>query len=108
MTRYVVRYSPKAVEDLQFAFDWGVENWGREEASRWALKFGTLIEKRLSRTPRACPVAPESVGYPLEVRHLIVARYRVLFNIEEGNVFVLRIRGPFSGQKLKIDSSDAA
>jgi plasmid stabilization system protein ParE len=107
MTEYVVRFSPKAVEDLQSAFDWGVENWGRDEASRWALKFETLIDKRISHTPMAYNVAPESENYPLEVRQLVVTRYRVLFHVEEGTVYVLRIRGPFSGQKLKIDSSDA-
>ena len=108
MTKYVVRYSPRAAEDVQSAFDWGVENWGREEALKWAVKFETTVDKRLTHAPTACPVAPESAGYEVEVRHLVVGRYRVLFHIEKKNVFVLRIRGPFSGRKLEIDDSDAS
>ena len=108
MTRFGIRYSPRAVEDLQTAFEWGADNWGQEEASRWAAKMEQLIEQRLSKSPKACPLAPESASVPLEVRHLLMQRYRVLFNVSDKDVFILRIVGPFSGQALEIDSSDAA
>jgi plasmid stabilization system protein ParE len=108
MERYVVRYSPNAIEDLQSAFDWGNEHWGRDNALTWVVKFEAHIGERLSYSPVACSLAPESAERPLDIRHLVIQRYRILFTIEETTGYILRIRGPFSGQDLEIDRTDAA
>ena len=53
--------------------------------------------------PMACPLAPENADFDFELRHLIIRRYRVLFTADENTVFVLRIRGPFSGGTLELE-----
>ena len=62
-----------------------------------------LIIKRLSFIPLACPLAPENSDFEFELRQLVVHRYRILFRIFEETVFVLRIRGPFSGESLDLE-----
>ena len=71
------------------------------------MKIDELIARRLSESPAACPLAPESKDLPLEVRQLIIQRYRILFNVGDLEVYILRIMGPFSGQALEFDSPDA-
>lgn len=103
MTRYVVRYSPRAVEDLDSAHKWGVENWGEREADEWLEHLDNLIARRLSLMPLSCPLAPEDPGFEFELRQLSIHRYRILFRVEGKGVFVLRVRGPFSGGTLEIE-----
>jgi plasmid stabilization system protein ParE len=60
----------------------------------------------LATFPERCPVAPESVRFPFEVRQLLYGRklhvYQILFTIEGGTVNVLHIRQgrrkPLSGR----------
>lgn len=60
MKKYRVRFGPLAVLDLDASFEWGVGNWGDEAAEEWLDEFETNIEQRLSESPNAYPVAPES------------------------------------------------
>ncbi len=103
VSRFVVQYSPRSKRDLQESYDWGVDNWGREDADNWIRQMEELIAKRLSLVPLACPLAPENPDFEFELRHLVTHRYRVLFTISENNVFVLRIRGPFTGGGLELE-----
>lgn len=103
MPRFHVNYGPRAKQDLQESYDWGAENWGRENADRWIRQIDELIRKRLSFMPMACALAPENAGFDFEVRHLPIRRYRILFTISEDTVFILRIRGPFSGGTLELE-----
>ncbi|MFL6467684.1 MAG: type II toxin-antitoxin system RelE/ParE family toxin [Pyrinomonadaceae bacterium] len=103
MARFAVRYSPQAEHDLQSAYDWGVENWGVQEAAEWVEHFDLLILKRLSLMPTSCPPAPEDPNFDFELRQLVIRRYRVLFRIVKNSVFILRIRGPFSGGMFEIE-----
>ncbi len=103
MSRYRVTYSTRAKQDLQESYQWGVQNWGRENATVWLKQINKLIRQRLSLMPLACPLAPEDPGYGFELRHMPIRRYRILFRVSGKTVFVLRIRGPFSGGTLELD-----
>ena len=103
MARFGVRYSPRAVDDLRFVYEWGVENWGEREASEWLDYFDALILKRLSNIPFSCALAPEDPEFEFDLRQLTIRRYRILFTVIEDKVYVLRIRGPFAGGALEID-----
>jgi plasmid stabilization system protein ParE len=50
----------------------------------------------LATFPKRCPLAPETVRFPFEVRQLLYGRkphvYRILFTIEGDTVIVLHIR----------------
>lgn len=50
----------------------------------------------LATFPKRCPLAPETVSFPFEVRQLLYGRkphvYRILFTIEGDTVNVLHIR----------------
>ena len=72
------------------------------------MEMEKLIDQRLSASPKAFPIAPESANLPIEIRHLVSSRYRVLFNVGKADVYILRITGPFSGQALDLDSPDAS
>jgi hypothetical protein len=50
----------------------------------------------LTSLPLSCPLAPESDDLGIEVRQLIVQRYRVLFIVEKKTVTILHIRGPYA------------
>lgn len=54
-----------------------------------------LWPKRWPSLPLSCAIAAESRELSIEVRQLIVARYRVLFIVEGKNVTILHVRGPF-------------
>lgn len=103
MAQFRVKYSPRAEQDLQESYDWGVETWGRENADNWVTQIDELIRKRLSFLPLACPLAPENANFEFELRHLPIRRYRVLFTVSGDSDFVLRIRGPFSGEGFDLE-----
>jgi len=48
--------------------------------------------KTLAQMPTRCPHAPEDGLEGLEIRHLIVGNYRILFTIDPGSVTVLQVR----------------
>ena len=103
MSEHVVRFGRLAADDLQSSYDWSVESWGRERADDWVRRLEELIVKRLALLPLACPLAPESREYEFDLRHLVVHRYGILFTVSEKEVYILRIRGPFSGQTLGLE-----
>ena len=103
MSKYVVRFGRLAANDLQASYDWGVENWGRERADDWTYQLEELILKRLYQFPLSCPFAPEARDFEFEIRHLVFYRYRVLFNVIDNEVYVLRVRGPFSERNFELE-----
>jgi len=62
---------------------------------RWFAALQDAIAS-LAEFPVRCPLAPEKVAFPFEVRHLLYGRkphvYRILFTIEDQTVYVLHIR----------------
>lgn len=45
----------------------------------------------LSEPPTRCPVATKSTEFNMEIRHLIVGSYRILFTIHDDEVHVLHV-----------------
>ena len=97
MTGYQVEFSEEAVADFQSSFEWGCDNWGRETAAKWYVESRDSINRLLGAFPLSQPIAPENEEYDVEVRQMILGRYRVLFNIDASVVTVLHIRGPYPG-----------
>ncbi len=98
MNRYDVEFSDVAESELIESIIWGIGCWGEEATFRWAREFRDKAQSQLSRFPLAQPISPESEFDEGEVRHLIIGRYRILFEVAEKTVYILHIKGPFSGQ----------
>jgi len=97
MKKYKVSYTAEFVFDFNDSFDWGLANWGESLAQKWADQVEDRIAEVLGRSPKGCPIAPESEDMDdSEIRHLIIGRYRVLFTIEQDEVTVVHLRGPFN------------
>jgi plasmid stabilization system protein ParE len=62
---------------------------------RWFKRLAKALES-LREFPKRCPIAPESIDSPVEVRQLVFGRkphfYRILFTIELDTVTVLHVR----------------
>ena len=97
MNRYNVEFSDIAEAELIESIIWGIGCWGEEAAFRWAREFRDKTRNQLARFPFAQPIAQESEFVDGEVRHLIIGRYRILFEVVDKTVNILHIKGPFSG-----------
>ncbi len=100
-SKYSVKLSDNAFDDLGVSLEWGIENWGADRAGKWFDEMVQYIKLRLSTIPLAYSIAPESLEFDQEVRHLIAGRYRVLFLIKDPDVLVIRIVGAFMNQSDK-------
>lgn len=62
---------------------------------RWFVALQDAVAS-LAEFPARCPLAPENVVFPFEVRHLLYGHaphvYRILFTIDDETVHVLHIR----------------
>lgn len=94
---YKVIFHAKAISDIETSFEWGVRNWGSKQAGRWSRRFYKTCQKRLSKFPEACPLAPECAELGITVRQLIIDRYRALFIVEGNTVEILYVRGAYVG-----------
>ena len=99
MKRYRVEFSHSAESELTESIRWGVANWGEEATIRWARKFRRKITTLLKAAPLAHSIAPEYDLSPVEIRQIVVGRYRALFEIRGRTVNILHIRGPFTERK---------
>ena len=97
MKEYKVILHSDAESDIESSFKWGCRAWGEENAKLWVRKLRRAIRKQLTSVPLACPLAPESEQSGVSIRHLIIARYRVLFTVAERTVTILYVRGPYIG-----------
>jgi plasmid stabilization system protein ParE len=105
MKRYSVIFHPDAETDVSSSYQWGRRVWGDKQAKALAQELQGAIKLRLTSLPLSCPLAPESDDLGIEVRQLIVQRYRVLFIIEKRAVTILHVRGPYAAS---LDSREAA
>lgn len=96
MKRYRVTFSEDAVAELTASLQWGIENWGEDAAWRWYNTVRNQTRQLLSTFPFSQPTAPDAEEYDVEVRHMLVGRYRVLFNVEGETVTILHVRGPYT------------
>ncbi len=53
------------------------------------------VSQQLAVMPKAFPLASEDDEFSVEVRQMVVGRYRVLFTIKGRKVHVLHIRGAY-------------
>lgn len=104
MKKYLVIFHPDAETDIRSSYQWGRRVWGDKQAKSWAQELQRTITLRLSSQPLSCPLTPESDDLGIEVRQLIVRRYRVLFIVEKRIATILHIRGPYAAA---LDSSEA-
>lgn len=97
MKSYTLRFNSGFYSDLIESFDWGVEYWGEDAAINWSEQIESKIETTLSRSPLGCSIAPESDLIPdSEIRQLVIGRYRILFTVQQSEVFILHLRGSFN------------
>lgn len=92
-----IEFSESAEREADEILSWLIERHAGETGYRWFLGMHTAIMS-LASLPRRCARAPESPGFPFEVRQLLYGRkphvYRILFTIEEDTVYILHIRRP--------------
>jgi plasmid stabilization system protein ParE len=96
MKKYSVIFHPDAEIDVSSTYQWGRRVWSDKQAKAWAQELQCAIKLRLTSLPLSCPLAPESDDLGIEVRQLIVQRYRVLFIVEKRAVTILHVRGPYA------------
>ena len=94
MRRFKVIVSPAAQRDIEGSYLWGRKHWGKEQANHWVRELRTAIYK-LANLPESHPLAPESHEFPQPIRQILIGRYRVLFAVADGKVFVLHVRGAY-------------
>ena len=96
MKKYSVILHPDAETEVSSSYQWGRRVWGDKQAKAWAQELQRAIKLRLTSLPLSCPLAPESDDLGIEVRQLIVQRYRVHFIVEKRMVTILHVRGPYA------------
>jgi len=97
MKEFTVIFHPDAETDITSSYEWGCRVWGEREAKAWARELHQRIKTRLSSLPLSCSVAPESEELGIEIRQLVVQRYRILFIVQKKIVTILHVRGAFLG-----------
>lgn len=95
MSRYRVSFTPIAESQIIEAYEWGVENWGSEQAERWLRALYESIFSRLNEFPLSCSIAPETEDVSREIRQHLFNRYRILFEVRGSEGRVLKLTGPF-------------
>jgi len=98
MKKFTVILHPDAETDITSSYEWGCRVWGEQRAKEWARELHSAIKARLTTLPLRCPVAPESEEVGIEIRQLIVQRYRVLFVVEKKTVTILHVRAAHIGE----------
>jgi plasmid stabilization system protein ParE len=92
--KYVVVITDTAWAEVEEAYDWLADR-APEAARKWKLGLLDAVT-RLESMPRATTLAPESEYFGREIRHLLYGKrqhkYRILFEIREQTVVVLRVR----------------
>ncbi len=87
--RYRVEIARAAERDILGIYDY-IERDSQQRAVKWFLEIELQI-RTLARSPKRCPVIPESQEIGREYRYLIHGSYRTIFRIEGEAVYVLRV-----------------
>jgi len=84
-----------AEADLDDILSWLLAKGAGEAGLRWFTGLRKAVG-RLAELPYRCMLARENDSVPFEMRQLVYGRkphqYRVLFTVEGGTVFILRVR----------------
>jgi plasmid stabilization system protein ParE len=92
--KYQVEILPQALGDIELAYRWMADVLGAPAAEDWYDELMAAVQS-LALFPNRCPIAPEAVEFEVSLRQLLVGkakRYRVMFVVEQGTVFVLYVR----------------
>ena len=91
---FQIHFTRTALAELEAALAW-LRRRSPAAAERWFRRIEKDIAT-LESKPLRCPLAPEAEFYPGELRQLISAKrkniYRILFEIREDTVYIVRIR----------------
>jgi plasmid stabilization system protein ParE len=91
---FLVEIAEPAERDIEDAYLWFYDA-SPARADTWYRGLCRAILS-LRELPRRCPIAPESQDLDREIRQLLYGRqrlmYRILYEIREDTVFVLRLR----------------
>lgn len=95
MTREVI-VSRQARREIAGATAWGAENRSRSEAGRWAIEIEDALDG-LADDPERHPLCDEAECFGLAVRQLNFglgrrASHRILFEVRDERVVILRVR----------------
>jgi plasmid stabilization system protein ParE len=92
--KYQVEITDPAWAELEEAYDWLAER-APAAAVKWKAGLLEAVQK-LETFPLRCSLAPEAAYFGREIRQLLYGRrqhkYRVLFEVIDNRVVVLRIR----------------
>ena len=95
MKRYAVVFEESAQANVRESYDWGCRAWGKQEAKQWVRQLRTAVSQQLAIVPKGFSLAPEDDEFSVEIRQMLVDRYRVLFTIKGRKVHVLHVRGSY-------------
>ena len=87
--RYDVHITRSAEQDILDIF-----HYVCDDSKLRAKKFIAQIESEiaeLKKYPKRCPVINESEYLGIKYRHLIIGNYRIIFKIDDQNVYIMRI-----------------
>lgn len=93
--KYNVHITDNAQDDIEHIFFYIAED---NQVS--AAKFVFQIEEKiysLEMFPDRCPLIPENEYFNTNYRHLIYKKYRIIYRIDNMDIFILRI---IHGSKL--------
>jgi plasmid stabilization system protein ParE len=92
--RFQVEITDSAWFELQEAYEWLAQR-APDAAVRWKAGILEAVQS-LESSPRRCSLAPETAYFGREIRQMLYGKrnhkYRILFEIREQMVIVLRIR----------------
>jgi plasmid stabilization system protein ParE len=92
--KFNVFVTTAAEADISQALDWYADQ-SDSAAARWAQHLADALES-LEAFPERCSIAPDRAFLRRTVRQLVfggrAGRYRLLFEVQGGNVYVLRLR----------------
>jgi plasmid stabilization system protein ParE len=90
-----VEVSAQAERDADSILEWLLAEGIGQAGIDWFLRLDDAFAS-LAQFPERCPVAPESVRFPFEVRQFLYGKkpnvYRILFTIKGNTVYILHIR----------------
>ncbi len=94
---FQVDFSIEAKQNIAEIYHWICER-SVQGADRWYQELLAAVESLEMASSVPGHVAPESEEFPIEVRHSVfkVPRgrpYRIVFQVEEGRIQVLSVRG---------------
>ena len=92
--KYQVRLTAKAEQDVASVLQWLQEQSAEAAGGRWFAQLMARVAT-LETHPDRCGLAAESADLGLEVRQLVFGRrrgrHRLLFQIQDRTVFILRV-----------------